>query len=357
MWIFHQDQNGERNHKKITVKGSYKDTEKYQRELLTQIDRGQFSVAPTKMTLGDFLEYYLDIIKGRRVNTYKNYEQSAKAFRKYLGNMLLSELRTDMVQRAVNDMAASGFKKSTMHQRFQMFDTMMRYAFGIDYILKNPCNGVIINKPEVEEKVVWNESQAKQFDRFLKATKMLYATLYMLLLKSGARIGEILALRWSDVDFEEGTIHITRTVAGKGYNPPKSKNGIRKVPLDRSTLQILMRHRVQQNKEKLLHGGDYNSENLVFCSQQNKGKRLSYRRALDAYGRIVKMSGLPYIPPHGLRHTHATMLLKDGCHSVKAVAERLGDDPITIEKTYAHVLISMRQEIVKSIEQMYEEKP
>ena len=104
------------------------------------------------------------------------------------------------------------------------------------------------------------------------------------------------ALNEQEQKLQEGTIHITRTVAGKGYNPPKSKNGIREVPLDRSTLQILMRHRVQQNKEKLLHGGDYNSENLVFCSQQNKGKRLSYRMALDAYGRIVKMSGLPYYP-------------------------------------------------------------
>jgi integrase len=71
---------------------------------------------------------------------------------------------------------------------------------------------------------------------------------------------------------------------------------------------------------------------------------------------MVKMAMLPYITPHGLRHTHATMLLKYG-HPVIAVAERLGDDPITIEKTYAHVLQSMREEMVNSIERMYEETP
>jgi Asp-tRNA(Asn)/Glu-tRNA(Gln) amidotransferase B subunit len=64
---------GKRNQRKITVKGSYEDAEKYQREILSQIDRGQFSVAPTKMTLGEFLDYYLDIIKGRRANTYTSF--------------------------------------------------------------------------------------------------------------------------------------------------------------------------------------------------------------------------------------------------------------------------------------------
>ena len=90
---------GKRNHKKKTFKGSYKDCERYQRELLTQIDQGRYSVAPAKLTLSEFLDYLLDTIKGKRENTYTNYEQASKKFRGHLGNMLLSELRTDMVQR------------------------------------------------------------------------------------------------------------------------------------------------------------------------------------------------------------------------------------------------------------------
>jgi hypothetical protein len=117
---------GKRNQRKITVKGSYKDTEKYQREILSQIDRGEFSVAPTKMTLGEFLDYYLDIIKGRRANTYTNYEQAAKVFRKYLGSVPLTELRMDMVQRVESDMEAR-WKKSTVELRFRVFRTMLKY--------------------------------------------------------------------------------------------------------------------------------------------------------------------------------------------------------------------------------------
>jgi hypothetical protein len=76
---------GERNQRKITVPGSYKDCEKKQREILTQIDRGQFSAVPTKMTLGEFLDYYLGIVQGKRANTYRSYVLSFKAFRRQLG--------------------------------------------------------------------------------------------------------------------------------------------------------------------------------------------------------------------------------------------------------------------------------
>jgi integrase len=243
----------------------------------------------------------------------------------------------------------------TIYNHFQRFHTMMGHAVELGYVVKNPCQGVIITKPELTEKVVWDEQQVKHFNSFLKTCLLRYTALFMLLLKTGARIGEILALRWTDIDFVAGTISITRTATAKGYNPPKSKYGTRKVPLDQGTIKMLSKHRTQQGKEKLLHGEGYNPENLVFCKR--RGVRLPYREAREAYVCLVSGSGLPYLPMHRLRHLHATMLLKDGNHSIKAVAERLGDSPATIEKTYAHVLTGMREAIVQTIEQMYEERP
>jgi integrase len=162
-----------------------------------------------------------------------------------------------------------------------------------------------------------------------------------------------LALRWSDVDLDAWIIHITRTVSGKGYGPPKSKNGVRKIPLSEGTVKMLSKHKVQQGKEKLLFGEGYNPENLVFCKEN--GKRLPYEDARYFFECFCKHAELPYIKPHGLRHTHATMLLMNG-HSVNAVAERLGDDPETIMKTYAHVLPGMQKEMVKTIEQLYDDE-
>lgn len=242
-----------------------------------------------------------------------------------------------------------------MERYFINFKTAFIYAArpGVRYVAFNPCDGVIINKPDDVEKAVWDDDQSNSFIRFCKTTKNACAVLCVLLLKTGARIGEILALRWTDVDFETEEIRITRTVSGtgRGYNPPKSKNGTRKVPLDKGTLNLIQTHRVCQSKEKLLHGEGYNPENLVFCAQ--KGNRQNYPQARKFFKALCRKTGLPYIMPHGLRHTHATFLLRHG-HSVNAVAERLGDDPKTIMKTYAHVLPSTQKEMVMTIEQLYE---
>lgn len=340
-----------RRQKWVTVKGTRKDAERRLAELLVQADRGLFSQASGKMTLGEFLDYFLEIVKGKRENTYKGYARSFKAFRNLLGNdVKLANLETGAMQVAVNRLA-SRLKKSTVSEYFSKLNTAMRYAVKTGLIIRNPCEGVIVNKPDWGEKTVWDDDQANRFIRICKNTGKEYAALFILLLKTGARIGEVLALRWSDVDFEAGTIHITRTVSGSGYNPPKSKNSIRKVPLDAGTLKMLSKHKIQQNREKLLHGRAYNPENLVFCSSD--GGKLSYQAVHKAFNCIVEKAGLPRITIHGLRHTHATFLLRHG-HSVNLVAERLGDDPKTVMDTYAHVLPDMQKEVVKTIDKLYE---
>jgi integrase len=244
-------------------------------------------------------------------------------------------------------------KKGTVAKYFEKLNAAFRYAAspGVRYLAFNPCDSVIIVKPDDdEEHAVWNDDQSNHFIEFCKSTIIRYAEVFVLLLKTGARIGEILALRWPDIDFDAGAISITRTVAMDGYNPPKSKHGNRKVLLDESTVQMLSRYRDQQGKQRPLHGEDYNSENLVFCFVD--GGKLMYRTALLYFNRLVKSSGLPNITPHGLRHTHATMLIKHH-HDVISVAKRLGDRPATIEKTYAHALADMEEAMVKTVEQVH----
>lgn len=336
-----------------TVRGTRKNAERRRREVLGQMDHGLYSLAPSKMTLSEFRDYYLAIARGKRENTYRGYVRAFKAFNKCLGDSLpISELRTDMVQRAVNELS-SRLKKSTVGVYFTYFKTTIKYAAspGVMYLLINPCDGVIVNKPDAAEKAVWDDDQANKFIRFCKFATLRYATLFMLLLTTGARIGEILALRWTDVDFKQSTIHITRTVAGKGYNPPKSKNGVRKIPLDGGTVKQLSRHKVLQGREKLLNGEGYNPENLVFCTSD--GWRTAYMVAWESFASITKKSGLPNITPHGLRHTHATYLLRHG-HSCKVVAERLGDTEKSIMDTYSHVVLDIQAEAVRTIERLHE---
>jgi len=345
---------GKRQQKKITVKGSYKEAERQQREILIQIDQGMYAVTPSQKTLGDFLDQYLEIIKGRNVNTYTNYVCAFKAFSKHIGgDVKLSKLKSEDVQKAVNELE-SRLDKSTLNLYFQKFNVAMKYACrsNIRYLVSNPCDDVIVNKPQDKEKPVWDDSQSNQFIRFCKASIFRYITMFVVLLKTGLRVGEILALRWTDVDLNVGVIHVSRTVLRDGkYGPPKSRRSIRKVPIEQGTVKILLKYRVQQNKEKLLCGEGYNSEGLIFTS--NTGKRVTKSVVTRSFKRYCKQAQLPNIRVHGLRHTHATMLLRNG-HSVNAVAERLGDTPETIMMTYGHVTPGMQLEILKTIEQNYE---
>lgn len=144
---------------------------------------------------------------------------------------------------------------------------------------------------------------------------------------------------------------ISQGTRNGGYNPPKSKNSMRKVPIGEGTMMLLSNHKTRQGKEKLLFGEGYNPENVVIC--KNDGKQLPYQIAYRSFNSFCRTSGLPYITPHGLRHTCATMLVAHG-HPIKTIAEWLGDDPATIEKTYAHNTPTMRAEVLRTIEQIYE---
>jgi integrase len=149
---------------------------------------------------------------------------------------------------------------------------------------------------------------------------------------------------------------ITRTLLSDGsYGPPKSKKGTRNVPLSKGTLKVVNKLKIWQAKEKLLHGRDWNPGSLLFCREN--GTQLPDHEARDEWERIVAhIKGIPYLPPHRLRHSHITMLLKAGLPA-SSVAERVGDTTATIEKDYAHVLQSMRDQVVQVIEQEFEELP
>ena len=346
--------NGERNQKKITVKGNYKDAEKRQREILNEIDKMQFSWTPSKMTLSEFFKEYLEIIKGRNINTYITYVQSFKIFENYLGsNLKLVDVKGILIQKVINELGDK-LDNSTIKLYFQKLNVAMKYACkpNVRYLVDNPCVDIIINKALTKEKKVWDDDQSNQFIRFCKDSTFRYTIMFLLLLKTGLRIGELLALRWTDVDLTKNVIHVTRTALRDGsFGPPKSRRSIRKVQIDQNTAKVLLKHKVQQNEEKLKFGEGYNPENLIFCTCN--GKLVLKSIVTRSFKRYCKQTQLPNITVHGLRHTHATMLLRNG-HSVNAVAERLGDTAETIMMTYGHVTPGMQLEILKTIDDVYE---
>ncbi len=165
-------------------------------------------------------------------------------------------------------------------------------------------------------------------------------------LVTGMRQGELLGLRWKDVDLEKGHLTISQTLSHDG----KTKSSLRKILLPASTVAKLKKHRAVVLKEKLSQGEEYQDNDLVMCTPSGTPiNPANVRRSLNV---LIKKAAVPKIRFHDLRHTHATLLLAKGVN-VKVISERLGHSNIKITlDTYSHVLPTMQEDAVNKIEEI-----
>ncbi len=179
--------------------------------------------------------------------------------------------------------------------------------------------------------------------------------LYVAAVASGARLGELLALRWSDVDVARGTIRIVRTVTrterGYAIGETKTASSRRSIPMGRAAMDSLRTHRIAQAEERLGNGlGKASDDDLVFADELGRpvdGTHMSH--ALHA---LLIRAGLPRVRFHDLRHTAATLLLEAGLHP-RVVAERLGHStPSLVMNTYGHVTERMQIEATATLDRV-----
>ncbi|HAA89941.1 MAG: Integrase family protein [Thermoanaerobacterales bacterium 50_218] len=336
---------GKRRQKWVTVRGTKKEAEKVLAEMLAKLGRGEPAV-PSKMTLREFFNRFLEAKRGSvRENTLSNYRKAFRAFLRELGEETRLDQLTPLHLQGVVSVLEERVKPSSIRRYCLLVKAAFHQAVDWGLLPENPMGKVILPRDEEREMQVWNEAEVA---RFLEAASgnRLFA-LFRLALASGMRIGEIIALRWEDVDLEEGRIRVVRTVSGKGYDRPKTKRGVRTVPIDPETVRALREHKKRQAEERLRFGAGWNPENLVFCTRN--GRRYCHECIIQIFDRLIEKAGVKRIRIHDLRHTHATLLLKHGVPP-KVVAERLGHDVSVTMKTYAHVLPDMQAEAVKTAE-------
>jgi len=164
--------------------------------------------------------------------------------------------------------------------------------------------------------------------------------LYILAVATGLRPGEMLALRWSDVDLEVGTLQINRALSDGEFATPKTPRSRRKIELSRTARTALRTHRKRQLEERMKKAGLWKDHGLVFPS--TVGTPLSHRNVVRSFKALLKRAGLPVgTRLYDLRHTCATLLLNGNVHP-KYVQELLGHASIaqTLD-TYSHVLKGM----------------
>jgi len=216
-------------------------------------------------------------------------------------------------------------------------------------LVRNPADSSDPPRPSTPPQMrTWTAQELRTFLDGVSADRL--AGAWWLLATTGMRRGEVLGLRWEDVDFDAGVLRISRTLIttdvqrkgmpGMAWGTPKTGKGRRQVALDAPTVAALRLHRSRQLHERLSFAGAYEDTDLVISREDGHPlhpKALSYR-----FERWVTQLKLPRIRLHDLRHTHATLALRAGVHP-RVVQERLGHANVSITlDTYSHVDIQMQ---------------
>jgi integrase len=189
---------------------------------------------------------------------------------------------------------------------------------------------------------VWTPEQADAF--LISARKHPAHALYMLALTTGMRQGELLGLRWQDVDLEGGKLAVRKALQrqrGRGlvFIEPKTARSRRTIILGKRAIAAVQAHRDRQAFGRRSVGSEWQDHDLVFCDGFGKPLDPSYQTA--TFKKVAEAGGLPLIRFHDMRLTAATMLLSKGVH-VKLVSEMLGHTTITLTlDTYSHLIAAM----------------
>jgi integrase len=272
-----------------------------------------------------------------------------------IGRRKLAKLTALDVQRLYRDRLDSGLSPSTVNKIHTVLHKALSQAVRWELIPRNPTDAVKAPRPVSEE---MHPLSAEEARRLLEAAKDVeLQALYVLAVHTGMRQGELLGLKWSDVDLENRRLSIQRTLTrinnGKHVTlgDPKTRKSRRTVGLTPQAVDALRRHLARQMADIERLGDSYQDQGLVFSTKVGTPINPSNLRQ-RSLAPLLKRAGLPHIRFHDLRHTCATLLLGKGVHP-KFVQELLGHATIAITlDTYSHVLPSMGDQAATAMQEV-----
>lgn len=329
----------------ISIKGTKKDAEKRLAELLHQMDTGNYT-KPGKVTVGEYLERWLnDSQPNLSPRGFERYKGIVKQHLiPALGSMKLTQLRPEQLQKHYTAKQEEGLSPRTVRYHHAVLHVALKTAVQWGLIPRNPADAVTIPRIRRTEMQTWGEHEIVQFIEAAKGSR--YYVLVYTALFTGMRRSELLGLKWGDVDLMMGQIYVSRGLhhlknGSYVFTETKSAKSRRTIALPPTVTLLLKEHLEQWKLEGIVHGVPSKDDDLVFCTQE--GKPLRPNTVTRAWTILAKKAGLKVIRLHDARHTHASIMLKQGIHP-KIVQERLGHSSIQMTlDTYSHVAPGLQE--------------
>jgi len=341
----------------VSIKGTKKDAEKRLSELLHQLDTGTF-MKPNKTTVGEYLQRWL--------KDYAKPNLSPRGFERYesivrvhltpsLGNIPLTQLKPEHIQKHYALKLDYGLSPRSVRYHHVVLHKALQTALKWGLVARNTADGVDVPRVRQTEMQTWDEYEVTRFLEIAKDSH--YYALFHMALFTGMRRSELLALRWRDIDFHQ--IYVNRSLhhlsdGSYVFTQPKSARGRRTIALSPSSVLTLAEHKEKQKRIRAMLGMPLKDDDLLFSTPD--GKPLRPNTVSRAWTTLATRAGLKVIRFHDARHTHASLMLKQGVHP-KIVQERLGHASIQITlDTYSHVAPGLQEAAAKTFDKLVSPK-
>ena len=324
---------------------------------LKDVKAGSY-VKPKKQTVGEWLGTWLEtyVAPSVRPKTWESYESIIRVhLRPAFDQIELRDLQTNQIQRLIKSKLDAGLSARTIELILVTLKSALKQAEREGLVTRNVADH--IRKPKKEQKDI----RVLSVDEMNALTKVAmedrWGPIFVTMLGTGLRIGEVVALSWKNVSLAEDTLlvaqsSVSTTTASNTKRQtilqnPKTESGKRTIPLPENVVSVLKRWRIKQLREKLKLGKSYTNSGRVFTS--TTGTPLEQRNVSRRLSQLASKANIPHVNPHALRHTYATRMLEAGVHP-KVVQELMGHKDITLTlNTYSHVMPEIKQAAAQAI--------
>ncbi len=348
---------GKRITKYKSIRGTKRDAQRELCQQLTAVNTGQFT-DPGKLTLGEYLVWWLDneAKNNTAPKTLQVYRYMAdKHIIPALGACPMSQLRPLHITEYYNKKlqvgrvdGKGGLSPQSIRHHDRLLNVALKRARVLNLIPRNPVEDA--PRPTVPDREIQtlNDRQTATLLTAIEGTR-LYEPVF-LALTTGPRRGEILGLRWGDLDLSRGTVTVQQsleqTKAGRRFKSPKTRKGRRTVTLPGLAVEALQEHRRRQAEERMALG--LGKPKTLFTDVE--GGPWPPDKLSRQFGNLVRKASIGKITFHGLRHTHLTILLREGIHP-KVASERAGHSSVaTTLDLYSHVTENLQREAAEKVD-------
>jgi integrase len=326
---------GRRVTKFVTLRGTRRQAQEEAAKIIAGTATGEY-VERSKTMVADYLRSWLSGLHGLAGKTRQEYGRLiTQLVIPHLSNHELQQLRPAHIADWHAKLLASGGKNGrplsarTVGHAHHVLHTALERAVGTELLARNVAHAISPPKVALTEIAALKADEIAPVLAALKGYKL--EAIAVLALSTGARRGEILALRWGDVDLTAGTIRIARsleqTTGSLKFKQPKTARGTRTISLPAAAVEALQVHRKRQLEQRMALGqGKLVAETLVFSTID--GEPMSPNGLSRDWGNFVRAQGLPLVSFHGLRHSHVSALIASGV------------DPLTISRRIGHANVS-----------------